>query len=708
MVGLASPSARRDAAFALLVIAFVLPSFAMPAGLPAVRAEQVALLVVLPGLLRYLRSDRHARRLDLVDAAFLAIGASFVATIALAPVLIPSVGRSPRDAWLILRVVEYWLLYRVGRAAADGASAADVTGLFGSVAVVAGVFGCLQFIGGAPFNNAVTAFWTGPDHNLAGVLENGRVVGTLGNANLFGIVTGWSALVAWFTLLGTRELPARGRRVLWVVLWLAVLGLALSQSRSAVLSTAGAAGLGTLLLLLTARPWVALVRTLGLVATAGAVAVGLSLLVVHSAGSLSGRFDPTAIGTDPSVSSRNAIVRYLFADRGPAAARAVVCDTPAGDPLPGHRPSGAVEPGAGGSADDTARRAAAISAAVRIQDAYCTTGAWPAPGAVATAPPAAGVDVTTSADGYRVTATLDQAGAPDGQALTIGSDPNLLQEPSFEGPRSGVWWMSAGAQMQQADAGLFGTAAARVTLEGTQELNQYVVYVFDRSSAYTASAWVRSADGAPHQLRLQLEAWLADGGRIPAIAVTDVTIPGNGTWTEVSARMDTPATGSIWVTRVILISDDGTSTVDVDGASLVHSPVPVSFEYLRDADPAVLPSPVPFFRQSPVIGIGPMSDTPFGSFDNDYALVLLKFGIVGLAAFVGLFAAAAYSAWRAWGRRSARPNLPALALVLAIVATAVYSVAAGVFFSYQAMAMLALWIGISSRRNEGSVSVEAA
>jgi hypothetical protein len=681
----------------MVVIALVSPSFAMPGGLPAVRAEQIGLLVLLPSLMRYWLSDRQARRVDRIDLAFAAIAASFVLSIVAAPIVIPSMGRSFRDAFLVLRVLEYWLLYRVGRGAVDGGWSPHVVDLFGAFALASGAFAFLQFAGGAAFNNAITAFWTGSDHNLAGVVENGRAVGTLGNANLFGVVDGWFILAAWCAFLGVRD-ASRGRRAfLATALWFGVLGLTLSQSRSAVLSTAGAAALAAVLLLVTMRPWARLIRATVLVATAGVFAVGLSIVMAHSAGSLSGRFDPATIVTDASVVSRNAILRFLFADRGPAAARAAVCDTPGGSSAPGHEPSGGPAPDGSTSTADAGRRTAAIAVASRIQGLYCASGVWPDRLAVAPSPAAPGLEVTTSAAGYQVVARLDRPGPPDGPSLTIGSDPNLLVDPSFESPESGAWWITGGGTVQQVGSGLFGASAARVKLDDGHPLNQYVIYVFDGSSTYTASAWVRSADGTAHRIRLQLEAWFVDGGRTPSIGAADVEVPADGTWTEIVARMDTPPTGSIWVTRVIIVPDHETATIDVDGASLVHSSIPPSFAYLHDADPSELPGPVPSFRQSPVIGVGPMSNTSFGSFDNDYALVLLKFGVLGLAAFVGLFGMSALTGWRTWGFRPSETNLGALALVFAVLSTAVYSLAAGVFFSYQAMALLALWIGLSSR-----------
>ena len=51
------PEARRNALLVLLCAAVVSPNFTMPAGLPAIRLEQVILAVLLPSLGLYLMAE---------------------------------------------------------------------------------------------------------------------------------------------------------------------------------------------------------------------------------------------------------------------------------------------------------------------------------------------------------------------------------------------------------------------------------------------------------------------------------------------------------------------------------------------------------------------------------------------------------------------------------------------------------------------------
>jgi hypothetical protein len=325
---------------------------------------------------------------------------------------------------------------------------------------------------------------------------------------------------------------------------------------------------------------------------------------------------------------------------------------------------------------------------------YCTTGRWPTD--AATLGTTAGVGVTLDGSGYEVTTPVAPP-APDAPAYTLTSYPNLILDPSFESPATAAGWnISAGATVTTAQDPLYGSAAAHLAIPAHGFLDQYVLYTFERSTDFGVAIWARSANGRAQSVALELDAWLTGGARIPSLARVDRTLPADGSWVQLAAHFRTPAAGRIWVMRYLLVPSASSSalSLDVDGASLQRGPLPASFPYLRHVDPSTLPSALPSFWSSPVIGVGPISSLEFGSIDNEYALFVLSFGVVGLAAYLLLYLTVGMTALRGWLRRRTGPDgALALALGLATLATLAYGIAAGAYYSYQAMAVLWLWVG---------------
>lgn len=690
LLDLESPRARRATLLLLLVIAMASPDIRLPAGLPAIRLEQVLLLLILPSLTRYHVVHREARRVGLVDGAFLFLGLAIGLSIALAPLIVPGVGRSGRDVFQLLRPLEYWLLYRLARTAPmDRPTTIGLLLVLGTAGVAGGIFALLQVVGGQGFNNAITSVWTGPGHNLAGVVENSRAVGTVGNANLFGLLQGWFGLAALAALL--LRVPRKGpvTRATALALSVATVGLVLSQSRSASLSVAGAAALGTLFLIGSgARPRLLLP---GAAILAGVAAAFATITVVASPQVLGGRFAVASLGSDPSVVERLAILRYAFAPREADAERRLVCGGgPAGAVRVGHEP--ALPP----TAENLAATHAASDAAALVERAYCGTGVWPTDRAALGLAASTPYRLQLGPDGYEISQPVP-ASDPDAPLYALTSHPNLLLDPGFDGVSGfSSWKTSAGSSLSPVSPGRFGRSAGRFSVAPGGYLDQYVLYTFAPGTGYTASIWARRTDGGPPTIRFQLEAWLTSGNRIAPIASSESALPTNGQWVQLTAAFHTPPEGQIWVIRAVVSADDpaATGTIELDGAELAQGSANPSFAYVRDVDPATLPSTIPSVWQSPLIGVGPMSNIEVGSFDNEYALVLVRFGLIGLAAYVLLFIAAGVTALISWRRRiAAADGAAAFALGLAILATVVYDVAAGTYYSYQAMAVLWLWAG---------------
>jgi hypothetical protein len=97
-----------------------------------------------------------------------------------------------------------------------------------------------------------------------------------------------------------------------------------------------------------------------------------------------------------------------------------------------------------------------------------------------------------------------------------------------------------------------------------------------------------------------------------------------------------------------------------------------------------------------VIGIGPIDTLILGSFDDEYLLVTLRFGLLGLAAYLALYVVAGITAWRA---RAVAPPLSrglAVAVLGYVVALVLFNAAAGSYFNYQLMAVTWLLVGASA------------
>lgn len=676
-----------------IVVAVLSPNIGLPSGLPAIRLEQLLAIVLVPALIRIHLRERALRRSDLVDIGFAGVVLSVAISVVIAPALVPSVGRSYRDLFQILRPLEYWIFYRLGRAS-SAEQPVDIGRLFIAFAVFGGILGILQAVGGDTFNSTFTAIWT-PSHSVEGVQAGGRIVGTIGNANLFGQWSGWLALSAVAGIVAVERDRINQRPMYLLAIVLSAMTLVLSQSRSAGLAIFGAAGLMVLALLARGRLEGMLQRdlrrlVLAAVAVAAGAAVGLVVLLAPG-GTLSsragGRFDLGNILTDASVVERVAVLHFAFSTHDPDALHALICDrAPIGSVSAGHEPAGSAAPSPAAVAPTTA---AAITAARSVEAGFCASGAW---SVAATSP--SGMSITTDGGGY----TLEAAADSSAPGLVLTSHPNVVLEPSLESWPSAQWHVTRGSTVGFGPA-LYGARSAEVGLAPGGVFDQHVLYTFAKGSPYTASIEARSADGAAHGITLGVEAWLINGDVIATIGHETATLPADGRWVQLTATFRTPPSGQVWVMRVLVNAPDvpDTITIDLDGASLIAGATAPTFAYVRDIDPAVLPSALPSFWESPVVGVGPMSNIEFGSFDNEYALTLFKFGVLGMAALLLFYLALIVTGIRAWLKQSRQSSgLTGLALAAAVIASVAYGIAAGVWYSYQLMPILMLWAGVAA------------
>jgi hypothetical protein len=728
-------TSRRDAFLLLLAAAIVSPNLPLPGSLPAVRLEQIGLVLLLPSLGLYLWRHPEARRLGPVDVALGLLVAAIALSVAVAPILVPQVGRTYHDVFDVARPVEYWLLYRLARLSpADGPAGRSIITVAAGAAVLSGVLAIAQRFGPEAFNNVVTAIWTGAGHNLAVVVRGGRAVGTVGSPNNFGLLGALLVMLLLAVPLLRVSLGRRAGRWLLAALALGTAGLVLSQSRSAVFGLTGAIVLG--LIALAALRVRFDPRPIGAVLVAALVTAGAVILVPASNGSsIVQRFDVATLGSDTSVVVRVARIQSALSRPESDLEAQLVCNgsspaeiqsghapgpfvpvaSPAagGTPTASPSPTGSIGPSPSPTATpppdlstaagrDQQRKADVTAIATEIQDVFCASHTWPADlsqvytgGAAPPVDPSTGKPYTVelNSHGYQVSATLESPGDPQGPVYTLGSSPDLVQDPSFESGGT-AWQAGPGTDLLIVPGGRFGAAAGQITDAPAAQIHQYVMYAFAPGTTYVAQAWARATAGTPSGATIELIGWTTDGGVIAPLAEASVDLPADGRWTPVHVTFTTPTGGSVWVVQLLLVPRHGAGPVDVDGVSLTLGSLPPSFGPLREVDPALLPSDAPSVWDSPVIGLGSLSTFDIGAFDDAYAYVFVHYGALGLLCYLLLFVVLLIELARRWfAVRSGLPAALIVAMAIFTVAMLAFDIAAASFFSYQLMAIYWLVMG---------------
>ncbi|MGI8927365.1 MAG: O-antigen ligase family protein [Tepidiformaceae bacterium] len=719
------PAARRTALIAMLVTAFLSPDIGPSAPFPAIRLEQLFLAALLPSLFLFYRAHPALRRPMFTDYAFLALAAAITLSAAIAPLIVSQSTYSLRDPFEPARVIEYWLLFRLAFIAPpDTLSGRRVITLLGVAAVALGLFGVVQYLNLGSFNSIVTDIWA-DEHNLEGVTRRSRVVGFTGNANYFGILSALLMVTLLSLVLLRAPLSARARWLVVAAVFFATLSVVMSQSRTAVFAILGAMFLGILLVAVTWRGRADYLRTIGLFVAAVTISVTFVELVPPEFGTFHDRFSPQTLSSDDSVGIRFSRWRALLAgffDDPPGYCEGNNLDDKIGK---GHAPSGDV--GAPAAASDALARDAQRKRDVRalsrgVLDYFCETDRWPyvEPSLAAALVPAfmdaIPTDPATGApyesfvyrSGFIVGAALENPDDSEGPTFALGTVPNLVLNPSFD-DRAGTpgSWSTSGregrrptARIETADDGLFGSRSAHVHLGPEEAVYQSVVYDFPRGEGWTASLWAKSTSGNEETLKLYLIALLVEGGEIDPLASRDVTLPANGEWVPVSLGFTTTESSRTFVMQYTVRPATLGASLDIalDAATLNPGTFVPSFPWVTDVDPARLRlTDAPTFADSPIVGVGPRKEFPTGSFDNEYALMLHRYGTVGLLAYMALFGSAFVIAWRA--RASALWPIVVLSFVLMVFVTALwaFNIAAGSYYHFQIMAIYWMLLGLLAR-----------
>lgn len=138
------------------------------------------------------------------------------------------------------------------------------------------------------------------------------------------------------------------------------------------------------------------------------------------------------------------------------------------------------------------------------------------------------------------------------------------------------------------------------------------------------------------EVYLYTNVYYADGGRADPYARVAADPTRSGVWQRLSLTVTPEAGRRVDFIGVYLLSDDFQGEAHADGFELVDGSVPVSFPGLREAPRAGVDLGARF-RRSPLLGTGPGKAEGGGVVDNEYLLVLGRYGLLGLVAYLALW-----------------------------------------------------------------------
>ena len=739
--------------FVLLIAAAVLsPNITMPAGIPAIRLEQLIMAAMLPSLVLFHLRNREYLRITFLDFVFVALALAMTTSIILAPTIVASVEWSIRDPFEIARVAEYWLMYRFGMTLVPSETTARTilyALLAGSIAIT--LFSIVQYLDGrGQFNEVVTDWWT-VGHNLVGIQREGRVVGTIGNANYYSFFMALPIIGGLAFILLKKDLPNRQVMALVIVgIVASVVSATLSQSRTGAAAILFGMTAGLVLVLAFRRP-AAPFRAIGLFLGSVVLAVTFIQIQPPLVDSFNSRFNPAKVDDDASFIIR--IQRFKTFFTGFFADKPAFCE---GDTLDkrlvadSHKPRpGALVSTAGPDvlARDATRKADVATITNGVLEYFCDKGAWPSgddleallvPDHLSAMP----VDPSTSEPylnrvepaGFWIGAKLEDPADPDGPNYTLGTNPNIVRNPSFEGSSFGsTWGAREGATSASAPGeGLFGKDAGRITVPPGGDVRQFVVFDFPLDTVHTAAAWIRSTSGQDERIRLYVIGQEAGGGEHDPVEYVIVqpdgeivpcseegqcrgvfVAPASGMWVPISVQFRTPPKARFTTVQYMLRAETNETGANflVDGATLTQGTFAPSFLRVSDVDPSELrPIDLPQFSDSPYVGVGPRNNAEAGSFDNEYVLFLDRYGLLGAGPYLAMYFGAIAATFGAWRKRARFMDVMGLTGFAFTMTLLLFNVGAGSFYHFAIMAIYWLFIGYvaTSKRIPASETVARA
>lgn len=374
-------------------------------------------------------------------------------------------------------------------------------------------------------------------------------------------------------------------------------------------------------------------------------------------------------------------------------------------------------------ARDRQRKADVVLLSRGIIDYFCEKDRWPidrpltelVPEYLERIPvdPASGEAYRTyiSQGGFFVGAPLENGNDPEGPVYTLGTIPNIIVNSSFESGKEepSSWSPRTNVRARVVEGGLFQDRAARLEIGPLGDFRQFIVFDFNVDTEYTAAAWVRSANGEEQKIRLYIVGQVINGNEYDPLARETFTLPADGRWVRIELPFRTPPEAS---NRIITLqfmlrgeTNESSALIDVDGATLTQGTFAPAYGRVTDVDPSRLrPQDLPQFADSPLVGVGPRNNAEAGAFDNEYALFLDRYGVLGTLPYLALYIAAAVIGFRAFRRGRERFEVLGLALFVFSMALFVFNLGAGSYYHFQIMAIYWLLIGYLAARGDGDAS----
>ncbi|MGI8553264.1 MAG: O-antigen ligase family protein, partial [Dehalococcoidia bacterium] len=599
---------------------------------------------------------------------------------------------------------------------------------------LAASFGVCQYFDWLHVNIWLTPDYA-PEHHLTVLRQSGRVVGTIGNPNYFGVfsvilvlaallnywlrprVSGVRCRVSERLRLRDRLGPQSSSGCL-IVGALASLGIVFSGSRTALLALA--AGLAALAVLgLFRRQTFSLFRLLsgsGVLILLLIFATGVALLFPRGLGSgyLERLTEGLSIQSDASFGLRLARWRsFVGAFRphtlgGTADSHGVTTPTH----LTGVAPAPAEV-----QARDAQRKADLLTLTQAIDAFHNHSGRWPAPSDLESAlvpvylaalphDPATGqpYPYLSTVTGYSLMARLEDHADPDYPVYGIGSSPNYLLNGDLEGsgkqPES--WDAIPGSVFSLQHGGSLYSDAA-VLFRGNpsdpgRRAGIYQQRFFGRpgGAPFTATVWLKLPRAEPGRLDLYANVIYADGDRADPLTRIAADMSQIGAWQKVSLGILPLAGKQVAYLGIYVVSEGFAGEALIDGFQLVDGTVPLSFPLTREAPASATTgfNPEVNLRRSPLIGVGPQKAQTETAIDDEYLLYAARYGLLGILIYLCLYLGTLILSVRAFLWASA-PSMRILAALTAatLVAFLVFNLTAGSFYELQLMAIFWLLAG---------------
>jgi O-antigen ligase len=677
---------------AIIAAAVLTPGISVSERLPDIRVEQV--LAVMGALMLGIPSpcpDRPGQGEGIpITLAFLFLAAATLLSIVAAPLVLGE-PFSVRDGYEVVKLALYWVLFRFallagsserGRRAALGALLA--------AGMCSALFALMQYFDWLGVRGRVGDWWA-PAHHLRALVRDGRAFGTVGNPNYFG------AQMALLTIVGlvTRAwLPDAARRLALGGIVAGALGVVLSGSRGALALLVVA-----LLVVWAVAVWQGQAGR-GLLRGTAVLGVAFALSVLLVVAFPRGREDYLSrVGGALSPTGDSALALRLERWRS---ALGWSADRVAGD-VPGPPVSDTGRPSAGEAA--RARDARRKDDLQRLGEAVgrfrTRTGSLPvaldvlvpdALDALPVDPDGTPYGYDRHATGFTVTARIEDPADPDYPLLALGDTRNYLFNADTEdgnGTGAADFRSIAGTTYRRAaEAALYGRSGIVFSGNPSHPRRRAAVYqqrFFGRpgGGAFTAVLWVKLPRPVQGAVDLYVNILYTDGDRQDPAARVSADSSLTGVWQRLTLTVTPDGGRQVDFIGVYLLADDFAGEAYADGFELVDGSVPVRFTGLPESSgsAALGLDTGAQFRRSPLVGVGPRKAEGGGTVDNEYLLVLARYGLVGMAAYLALWAAVMLVALRSL--RAGRMQAAAVAGMVA--GLLVFNVVAGSLYHLQLM-----------------------